>query len=273
MAWDLPLRERYFKQPLETYRGASAGKRSQMQRMLYAAVELRLLLLRLKPDDSNVIDVSDSIERLIPEEKEKAKELRDQALERRARDVEKLTRGELVALESDYRLRGQADQGRQLVETWLALRRKKLDDEDVDGALDLANEYRTLLARPELGAQLLMEVWKRVPGSALLEERLQSLGYRLHEGRWLTQKEFENRPESRFEKAIRSGRVENGMNQDQARRALGVPHRISRIATAKVFTEHWAYDLADGSRMSVRLERKRGQPELVVTGAPPMNGL
>ena len=116
---------------------------------------------------------------------------------------------------------------------------------------------------------MLLETWKRVPGSPLLAERLEAAGLRLADGQWLTNQQFVNRPEGRFARAIRAGRVEDGMSAEEARRALGVPASVARVVTAGVVTEIWRYGTGDGTQRTVRLERLSGQKDFVVRGAPP----
>lgn len=264
--FDHDLQERYLKQPTETWKAATVHDRGVLKRFLYANVLLRKLQGEIKPDNSNLLEIAAAIERQIPEERRHAEQLRSRALALRAQDVEKLTRTEVLALQADYRKRGQPDAGRQHVETWLALKRRQLDPDDADGAIELADQYRSMLDRPELGDQLLIDAWSRHPGSTELAERLEKRGYRLHEGRWLTAEEFARRPESRFEKAIRAGRVEQGMTAGQVRKARGEPQRLARIATAGSLVEQWTYTQGDGSRQIVRFERRGGQPEPVVVG-------
>ena len=268
-SWDAISREKYLKDPDAVHEAASAAKRTTLYRLLYADVLLRSLLSRLKPDNSNVLEVATQIERLIPEEAEKGRQLREDLLARRAQNVARLTRTELVALEAEYRNRKQPAHATKLVEDWLSHQREQLDPGDVDGAIDLANDYKTLLGKSEPGTQLLLETWKRVPGSPLLAERLEAAGLRLADGQWLTNQQFVNRPEGRFARAIRAGRVEDGMSAEEARRALGVPASVARVVTAGVVTEIWRYGTGDGTQRTVRLERLSGQKDFVVRGAPP----
>ena len=269
-SWDTTLREKYLQNPDTVHESASATKRTTLYRLLYADVLLRSLLLRLKPDSSNVLEVATQIERLVPEEAEQARQLREDLLARRAQNVARLTRTELVALEMEYRNRKQPAHAAKLVEDWLAHKREKLDPGDVDGAIDLANDYKTLLGKSEPGIQLLLETWNRVPGSPLLVERLEGAGLRLADGKWLTNQQFLNRPEGRFARAIRAGRVEDGMSAEEARRALGAPTSVARVVTSGVVTELWRYAPGDGTQRTVRLERLPGQKDFVVRGVPPL---
>lgn len=268
-AWDRALRDKYLKQPETVYEAANAAKRTTLHRMLYADVQLRSLLARLKTDNSNVLEVARQIERLLPEESSRASELREERLTERAGQVTRLTRTELQALETEYRNRNQPAHATKLVEDWLAHQRQKLDPGDVEGAIDLANDYKTLAGKSEAGVALLLETWNRVPGSAPLQARLEEAGLHLVDGQWLTSQQLARRPEPRFAQAIRAGRVEVGMTAEQARQALGAPTSVARVVTLGIVTEFWRYAPGDGTQRAIRLERPLGHQNFVVRGVSP----
>ena len=268
-AWDPVLREKYFNHPDAVYEAANGAKRATLHRLLYAEVQLRSLLGRLKADNSNVLEVARQIERLVPEEASRAADLREERLSERARQVTRLTRSELQALETEYRNRNQPAHAAKLVEDWLAHQRQKLDPGDVEGAIDLANDYKTLTGKSESGVGLLLETWNRVPGSAPLRARLEEAGLHLVDGQWLTPQQLVSRPEPRFARAIRAGRVEEGMTAEEARKALGAPTSVARVVTAGIVTEFWRYSPGDGSQRSIRLERLPGHKDFIVRGVVP----
>jgi hypothetical protein len=268
-AWDPTLRDKYFNQPEAVYAAANAAKRVTLNRLLYAEVQLRSLLARLKADNSNVLEVARLIERLVPEEAPRAAELREERLSERARQVTRLTRTELQALETEYRNRNQPAHATKLVEDWLAHQRQKLDPGDVEGAIDLANDYKTLTGKSESGVALLLETWNRVPGSAPLQARLEEAGLHLVDGQWLTPQQMLSRPEPRFARAIRAGRVEVGMTAEETRKALGAPTSIARVVTSGLVTEFWRYAPGDGSQRAIRLERLPTHKDFVVRGVIP----
>ena len=268
--WDPRLREKYFNTPEAVHEAANAAKRASLYRMLYAEVQLRSLLGRLKADNSNVLEVARQIERLVPEEAARAAELREERLSARAGQVTRLTRTELQALETEYRNRNQPAHATKLVEDWLAHQRHKLDPGDVEGAIDLANDYKALAGQPDQGLRLLLETWNRVPGSAPLKAKLEEAGLQLVDGQWLTPGQVGNRPEPRFSRAIRAGRVEEGMTSEDARKALGAPTSVARVVTAGLVSEFWRYAPGDGTQRVIRLERLPGQREFLVRGVPPV---
>ena len=265
-AWDPELRGKYFPAKVEVYRNGSPAKRRIYRRMLYADALLRWLQRRLLRDGSNHLEVASQVELLVPEEKDVATRLRNGVLEARAREVERLTKSELLEVSERYRLKGDVAKSQQLLATWLAWRRKNLGEVDVEGGLELAGEYRALLRDNAQADQLLIELWQRVPGAEPLQQALEDRDWHLHEGQWLTAEAYRRRPESRWDGAILAARVEPGMPARYVVRALGPPSAIARVATAGLYLEQWVYGEQAGTRRVIRLERKRGASELLVQG-------
>jgi len=261
--WDVELREKYLKSPVESYRNGSPGKRRVYRRMLYAETLLRWLQRSLLKDGSNHLEVARQIEWQIPEDKTTAARLRNGVLEARAREVERLTRTELLEVADRYRTRGDEAKARQLIDTWLAWRRKHLGEVDVEGGLALAQEYRGLLKQNAEADQLLIDLWQRVPGAEPLREALEVRGWVLHEGKWLSEEAYRRRPESRWDAAIVAARVEAGMPAPYVIRALGPPTSVVRMLTAGHYSEHWIFGESVGRRRVVRMERRGGLNELV----------
>lgn len=260
----IELVKQYKIQPVATYAGADAAARRKLHRLLYTGVLLRTIVPELAADGSNGFEVADKIDKLVPEQHRLAEEFRDRALSARAAEVETLTRSQMLDLVDQYRKRGTPRPGEQLLETWLTLRLRKLDDDDTEGLLELTEEYRRLLKRNDLADRLLIDGWKRNPQARDIAERLEKAGYRLFEGSWISEEEFTNRPEGRLEKAIRAGSVEPGMTTGQVRRSRGKPDSFSRAVTSGQVTELWSYSLTDGSHLVVRFVKRAGQPEATV---------
>jgi hypothetical protein len=258
------LRKEYFASPLEVYASADATTRGTLHRLLYCDVLLRTLTHDLAADGSNGFVIAERIDKQIPEQHALAETFRDRALAVRAREVESLSKAEMLALAREYRDRRQIPQADQLVEAWLTLRRRRLDPQDTEGLLQLTDDYRQLVRRNDLADLLLKEAWKRNPRLTDIAERLKQAGYRLHEGVWLSEAEFNARPEGQLEQAIRAGRVDIGMSASHVRRSLGEPQSLARAATAGQITEVWTYEQAAATRLVVRLTRGRRQSDLKV---------
>lgn len=254
----------YKRSPLVTYAAADPAARRKLHRWLYVELLARVRTAALKPDGSNGFEVAEEIDRDIPEQHPLAEEIRDRALKARAAEAEKLTRSQVLELREQYRLRNQRRAGDDLVESWLTLRKQGLEPDDTEGLINVSDDYRQLLKRNDLADRLLIDGWARNPKAADLTERLEKEGYRLFEGRWISQQDFANRPEGKLEKAIRNGLVEPGMTVGQVRRSRGKPDSISRSATSGQVTELWTFKLADSSHLVVRFVKRAGQTEMVV---------
>lgn len=262
--FDVERQREYFSAPRETYRQADAEARRTLHRMLYADVLLRTILPELAPDGSNGFAVAEKLHRLIPEQHALIESLRNRALAARAREIEKLSKSDMLALAQQYRDLQQPLAAEQVMESWLMLRQRRLDPDDIEGLIALTDEFRKLLQRHERADRMLIDAWQRNPKATDLAERLQQAGYRLFEGKWLTSTEFNNRPEGRLEQAIRAGRIEPGMTSGNVRRSLGEPQRLARAATSGEINEVWTYDSSGTTRLTVRLRRNRRQSELTV---------
>ena len=113
-------------------------------------------------------------------------------------------------------------------------------------------------------ALLLQDAHSRYPDSEELVARLEKLGYRYRDNRWLTAAEFQKLPEGRIEQAIRDGRVEAGMTAGQVLKSLGQPLSSTRIATAGQVQEVWIYGQS-GSSLVLNLTRALPAAESRVT--------
>lgn len=258
------LEKDYFASPVEYYLKSDDSTRRKLHRLLYVDVVLRTILPELRADGSNGFAVADKIEKQLREKHPQAERCRDQALAARSKEVETLSRTDLLALADSLKERGQPQSADQVIESWLTLRLRQLEPDDTEGLILLTDDYRALLKRNDLANRLLMDGWSRNRKATDLAERLQQSGYRLHEGTWYTEAQFNSRPEGRMEQVIRAGRVEPGMTASQVRRSLGEPQRQARAATSGLVSEIWSYDQSNSTRLVVRLQRNRIQNELTV---------
>lgn len=266
------LQKDYFASPLAVYRSADGPGRKILHRLLYVDVLLRTILADLDADGSNGFAIAEKIDTLAPEQHALAETYRDRALAARSREVETLTKTELLALADEYRGRQQPQRAGQLIESWLTLRQRRLEPDDIEGLIQLTDEYRSLLKCNDIADRLLKEAWKKNPRATEVSERLQRAGYRLHEGAWLSTAEYNRRPEGHLDQAIRAGRVEIGMSAGNLRQSLGAPQRLARSATSGQITEIWTYDQIGSTRLTVRLQRNRRQAEATVTDVSQATG-
>src|SRR5262245_16575417 len=214
------LATKYKARPLETYASADKYTRKKLHRVLYSDLLLRTITPGLAADGSNGFEIAAQIDREVPEQHSLAESFRNQALQAQAKDVENLTRSQMLDLADRYRGRQQTKEAEKLIETWLTLRLRALDPDDTEGLLELTEDFRRLLKRDDQANRLLIDAWKRNPRAKDVIERLEKDGYRLDGDNWLSAAEFENRPEGKIERAIRASRVEPGMTPSQVRRSL-----------------------------------------------------
>ncbi|MBS0262651.1 MAG: hypothetical protein JSS02_11925 [Planctomycetes bacterium] len=254
----------YQSRPFETFAAADMKTRRQLNRWLYTELQLRRIRPTLSADGRNGLEVAATIDREIPERHAVAEEIRDRALRALAATVETLSRTQVLELAKQYRLRNQERAAADVLESWLQLRKKSLDPDDTEGLINLSDDYRQLLKRADLADRLLLEGWAEQPKARDIQERLTQNGYRLVDSQWISEKDFNSRPEGRLEKAIREGLVEPGMTAIQVRRSRGQPQSQARSITAGQITEVWTYKFADSSQILVRFVKRPGQAEMTV---------
>ena len=266
------LRADYHARPLELYQRADAAQRRKLHRILWSDIALASIQRQADANGGNGFEIAELIDQRVPEFHSLAEEYRDRALALRSEKVDKLSQNEVLALRQEYRDREQARQGDNVVESWLTLRRKRLDPGDTEGLLNLAEEYTNLLNRPDVTTRLLQEAAARQPKAAEIAARLEQLGYRQKDGRWMTEAEFKAIPEGRLEKAMREGRVETGMTAPQVIRCLGLPLTSTRIASLGQISEIWTYGQAGSSHLVVYLAKQQGKEEAKVIGIDGVGG-
>ncbi|HVW02900.1 MAG TPA: hypothetical protein VHB77_21250 [Planctomycetaceae bacterium] len=260
------LRDEYLTNPTRVYADAKRDVRRQLDRIFWGEVKAAAIQRAAAPDGSNGFEIAQALDDAAPEFHPLAEEYRDRALALRAEQVGKLSRSEMLALRQEFITRQQPEQGRDVVESWLTFRRKKLDAEDIEGLLHLVEDYDKLLERRDQGTKLLLDAIAKAPESPGLKQALEGRGMRLRDGQWMTEAEFLNTPETRMQQALREGRVEVGMTADQVRKGLGPPLAATRFATAGETTEVWTYGQSGGSQLVIYLQRQKPQPDARVVG-------
>ncbi len=258
------LRKSYEKEPLKTYESAAANQRKMLHRMLMTDLILARLQDQLDENFENGFQIADLIDREIPEFQDLAKEYRAKSLQMRTDQVATLSRTEILNLQKQYENQQQPNKGREVVEAWLEQRRNRLDEQDIEGLLNLADEYVAMLNRTERAAELLITAAERTPGNERIESRLQRLGYYLMDGRWVSERDRDRNDESEIARAMREGRPVRNMTATQLRKTMGEPVKILRIASQEQIDEFWLFGSSATSRLAVRLARRSGSPEAKV---------
>lgn len=262
------LRVQYKKDPLGVYETAGEGRRLILHRILMTELILKRLQSQLKKDFSNGFAVAADIDREIPEFHALAKEYRNKALAARAEQVSTLSRTEVLELQKKFRDQQEPEKGKEVVASWLHARQRRLADDDVEGRLGLAEEYNVLLGNKDRTAELLIEAYALSPKDKEIVARLKKLGFRLKNGKWLSQRELKATPESELERAMEDGRVLPRMTAAQVIKSLGAPVKIIRSASQDYISEIWFYGQSATSQMAIHLRRRTGDREsrVVATG-------
>ena len=250
----------YKTNPIGVYDRSAEADRLVIHRSLYADVVRRSIETQLAADGSNGFEIAELLDQRVPEFHALADKLRDRTLDKRAAEVQQRTRPEVLQLAADYRQQKKEAQARQVIESWLTLRQRKLDPDDIEATLVLSDDYRTLLQGSDTANRLLHSAVQRHPESTELRERLQRAGFRLRDGTWQSEKELAGRPEDRLERALREGRVEAGMTGAMVRRSLGEPRSTSRSATSGQIMEVWTY--SQGGHLRQTASKSESGPNL-----------
>lgn len=264
---DPSLRQRYLVSPESVYAATKLAERPILHRLLWSSLELNRLERQLAEDYQNGFEIASKIDEELPEFHARAETYREKMLQVRASNVENMTRSEVLELRKSYIDRKQPKLGDEAVEGWLQWRKKRLKPEDIEGVLNLADQYEELLKQPETKLRLLIEAAALHPASAELAERLKGMGYRRHDDKWITEAQFNALPKGRLELALQAGRVEVGMTSTQIHKSLGVPSSTTRIGAAGIINEIWTYQSPGSPQpLMIYLIRRLPATESTVVG-------
>ena len=276
MMLDQAAEDRFLKNPAAEYEAADRITRQRMHRRLYRVHRLPRILETLRPDASNGLDVIKSLQVELPEETKAIDSIKTRFLDARLAAVPRLNRNQLEELADILRDFGRELETKQAVERWLKAQEKRLDNDQLDGTLAIADEYLFAFERwknpvhRDAGVDRLKTAWflskDAAPrDAALIEQRLGRLGWtRLHD-KWLTETQMTNLPRDDVELAIREGRVVAGMNPQQVIGTLGEPNRKIRVISARYVEEIWVFGEDGSTAITVHLERDRhSQPDRAI---------
>jgi hypothetical protein len=250
------LEKTYRANPLGVYRQADEKARRKLHRIFYSDVLLASILQTAESDGSSGFDIADRIDKQLPEQHNLAERHRERELKDRLAHVDRLTRQEMLDLADRFRRRKQPEAAGKAVETWLEATETQLRKEGPIGLMNAAEEYIDLLEDREKGVALLKEAYKLSPESERIAERLMQLEYRLVDGKWIPAGQVKERPLDPIQKAIREGRVIEGMTATQVRSTLGTATSVTRIATAGQISELWIFGERNATRITVHLLRR-----------------
>ncbi len=261
------LRQRYLVSPTAVYAATKPPERPVLHRLLWSSLALTRLDRQLAADFQNGFEIASKIDEELPEFHARAEFYRDKMLQVRASNVENMTRSEVLKLRDEYLSRNQPKRGQEAIEVWLQWKKKKLKPDDIEGILNLSEQYEELLKQPETKVRLLMEASTQHPDSVEIASRLKGLGFRRHDDKWITEEAFRLIPQGRLEQALQEGRVEIGMTAAQVQKSQGVPSSTTRVGARGVINEIWTYQSPGSTQpLMIYLIRRLPSADTVVVG-------
>lgn len=257
----------FLKSPVETYEGLLPEERTAYHRYLYRTVRLQDILKTVEPNGSNGNDVAAILRKELPEEVGEIKKANERYVAYRLEAVPRLSRRQLSELEE--LLAGLNRQGdfEKAVADWLAAQEKRLNNQQLDGLLETADQYLFAFERwknaayGKQGIQYLKRGWsmarKGAPEEAAkIETRLEQLGWVRLRDEWMTTAAVQALPDTDADLAMKEGRVVAGMKLAQVIAILGDPGRRIRIASKGKVQEVWVYGSGESSGITVHLTRE-----------------
>lgn len=263
---DPALRQRYLTNPA-LYEKAKPEERLRLHRLLWSSLALTLLEQKLAADFQNGFEIAAKIDEELPEFHARAESYRDKVLEIRSKQVENLSRAEVLKLREDFRSRQQANLGNEAVESWLQWKKKRLKPDDFAGLVNLAAQYNELLDQRPTQIRLLKEAIQLYPEAVEVQEELQKMGYRKDGNKWISEAEFLAKPKSDVEKALLDGNIVVGMTAAQVQKSLGVPMTTTRVVVVGQVNEIWTYQSPGSAQpLTIYLARRLPAPDAFVVG-------
>ncbi|MDB5386323.1 MAG: hypothetical protein JWM11_1969 [Planctomycetaceae bacterium] len=264
---DPALRQKYLANPDSVYEKASAEERKRLHRLLWSSLALTLLEKELAADYHNGFEIAARIDQELPEFHARAETYRDKVLEVRSKQVENLTRAEVLKLRQDFRDRQQVKLGDEAMESWLQWKKKRLKPDDIEGLVNLADQYEELLEQRQTKVRLLLEAVGQHPDAPELLEKLQKMGFRRDGSKWISEAEFLAKPKSDVEKALLDGNIVVGMTAAQVKQSLGVPMSTTRVVVVGQVNEIWSYQSPGSAQpLMIYLSRRLPAAESYVIG-------
>lgn len=255
------------RNPIATYEGLISDQRAAFHRYIYRTVRLPELVKVTSKDGSNGNDVAASITKELPEELDSIKQANKQYVAYRLAAVPKLTRRQLSELEQLLvRLKRKADFDIAL-EDWLKAQEKRLNNQQLDGLLETADQYLFAFERwknrqhGDMGIKYMKRAWALASGAApaeaaTIETRLEQLGWVRLRNDWLTSDAVSDLPDSDMDLAMKEGRVVEGMKVAQVKAILGEPGRRIRVASKGKVQEVWVFGAGESSGITVHISRR-----------------
>uniref|UniRef100_A0A7C4LKM0 Uncharacterized protein n=1 Tax=Schlesneria paludicola TaxID=360056 RepID=A0A7C4LKM0_9PLAN len=258
--WPADLVEAYDQDPLGTYRKADEQQRHMLQRIFTGQVQIKEIVAVAAKEGHDSLEIARQIESLVPERRALAEQYRDREYQRRLKNVETLSKAELLELAQLFRERNNPDIARQALRQWLAARVQRLGNRGgAPERLALADDYWSLLGDEAATVALLEAARQFEPESEDVQKRFRELGYRWNGNRWTKAPTAES-----GSAAPAPTQLVTGLTAEEVQHIQGRPTRKAILVSAQGTEEYWIYGDGDGSRLVVHLQRRVRQNELRV---------
>ncbi len=265
---DKAAEERFLKDMVGEYEKADSLNRLRMHRRFYQRVRSEDILKNLKPDGSNGLEIAAKLTADVPEEKAQIARAQSLYVEYRLQRVPEMSRQQLDDVETLLRQSGRSGEFTATLKTWLAAQEKRLNNGELDGMLQLANQYLFAFERwknlehSDAGIDLLKKAWQLANKAAPKEaasilQLLEKRGWTRLDDRWMTTQDLKKLPRDDIALALREHRVVAGMTRSQIVAVMGLPKRPVKVVSGLSVQEIWVYGDQRSSRITVHLERSR----------------
>lgn len=254
------LNEAYQKDPQDVFSQSDHDRRQRLLRLFYMDVTRTEILLNVDADGRNADEIVERLKALLPDDPDLINRYEDLHLTWRFSQLPQASREAAIELSQEFRERKLLGKARNTLEIWLEARLKNWRQEGPRGLVRAAEEYLSLLEDEETARKLLLQAWKLAPGEEDTKSALEQLGYRLHNDRWITTKEYEKIPPNQIEEAIKNGEVLIRMTAGDVRRALGAPTEIRTSISAGRVSQAWIYGEPGTLRAVIHLIRSSQLP-------------
>lgn len=260
---DPKLTEAWTSEPVETYRKASPEQRDILDRLLYRQVTRQMIERDAEPDNSNALAIATRLEKELPELKELAESYREKGHAYQISRADRLSRREMLTLADQFRKNEDPERATKVIESWLEAREPVRRREGPLALIAHAEDYIDLLSDKEKAAELYQAALALNPDLRSASDWLRRNGWTRVGDDWLRPGEMPAETVDPLDQAVREGRVQVGMTEEQARAALGgKPEGRVRLVTLGRVEEIWLYP---NLGVAVRLSRNAltGRAEVV----------
>lgn len=248
------LNRQYEANPLEAFRTADAADREILSRLLFLQVEQVRILALAKADGSNASQIADELAARIPERSDLADKYREQAFGWRLKSIASAPRQEALRLADDLKSRDRADEAQELLGRWVRAQELRTLKDDPVSMVQLADEFLQLAQDEPAAVKLLAEAHALDPTFEDAGDRLNQLGYRYEQNRWIKG----GSPDSPAGTEKVPGQLSLGMTAEAVLLLLGEPNGKTRIITRKGTQEIWSFGRRGTPRLLIHLHQPAG---------------